>query len=151
MIKDPITVKPSTTVKEVAKLLFINHFSGMPVVNDENEVVGIVTEGDIVMQKSKIHLPDVIQILDGFIYPEGTRDLEAEMKKITAITAEELMTTDVVTISPDNSVEDLATLITEKHVNPVPVVGQDNKLAGIVSKSDLVWLLAKDVIKKKKR
>jgi CBS domain-containing protein len=151
MNKDVVSVKADTSVKQVAKTLYINHFSGVPVIDNDNVIIGIITEGDIVMQSSKIHLPQVIQILDSFLYPTGTADMEAELQKITAIKAEQLMTREVITISPDASIEDLATLITEEHVNPIPVVDSERKVLGIVSKSDLVWLLAKDVIRKKRK
>jgi len=142
MTKKVVTVEENTPVSKVAELLFKHGFTGMPVVNKKKKVLGIVTESDLIMQEARLHLPSYLQILDSILYLESPRKMEDELKKILALTAKDLMTTPVYTISPEDSVENLATLIKDKHINPVPVV-KGGKLAGIVSRADLVKLLAK--------
>jgi len=138
-----ITCKAETPVNEIAKKLVKYDITGMPVVDDKNKVIGIVTEADIIMQKAKIHIPSYIQLLDSFLYLEDPREVEEELKKILGIKACDLMTPDVITIDPEASVSDLATLFEEEHINPVPVV-KDGKLVGIVSRADIVKLLARE-------
>lgn len=147
MMTDVVSVSPETTVKEVAKILFENHISGVPVIDREKKILGIITEGDLVARDSKLRIPDVIQILDSFFYTGGTKEFEQEFRKITAIKAKELMTARVVTANEDTSVEDLATIMTEKRVNPIPVATADGTLVGIVSRSDIIWLLAREELK----
>ena len=137
-----VTVFPETKVKDIAKLLLKHDITGVPVVSKENQVVGIVTEADLIMQYSHIHFPLYIQILDSTIYLENPAKIEQELKKIAAVTASDLMTKNVYTISPEDKVEDLANLIKDKHINPIPVT-KGKKLVGIVSRADLVKLLAK--------
>jgi len=142
MIKEPITVEASTPIKEVAQKLIDNNITGMPVVKDD-EVIGIITEADLIMQKSKLHIPMYIQLLDSVLYLEDTEEVEKDLHKMLGMTAEEVMTPQVVTIEAEDTVENLATLIEEHHINPIPVT-EDNKLAGVVSRADVVKLLAKD-------
>lgn len=137
-----ITCKADTKVNEIAKKLIKYDITGMPVVEGE-KVIGIVTEADIIMQKAKIHIPSYIQLLDSFLYLEDPKEVEEELKKILGVRASEIMTPDVITISPDASVSDLATLFEEEHINPVPVV-KDGRLVGIVSRADIVKLLARE-------
>lgn len=144
MTTEVICVEPQTSVKEVARTLYKSHLTGVPVVGPEQKLLGIITEGDIVRRDSHIHLPQVIQILDSFIYPAGVEEMERELAKITAVEAQQLMTKEVVSVTKDTTVEDLATLMVDRDINPVPVIDEAERVIGIVSKSDLVWLLARD-------
>lgn len=141
MNKNVITVTGDTKIKDVARVLIRYGFTGVPVVKKQ-EVIGIVTEADLIMQKAKIHIPKYIQLLDSYLYLENPAQVEEELHKILGLTAEEIMTKDVVTIQSDAPVEELATLIKEKHINPVPVV-KGRRLVGIVSRADIVRLLAR--------
>jgi CBS domain-containing protein len=141
MRKDVVTCEGDTPVKEVAKKIIKHDITGMPVVKGD-EVIGIVTEADIIMQKAKIHIPNYIQLLDSFLYIEDPGEVEEELKKILGLDAAEIMTTNVISIDPDSTVSDLATLIEREHINPIPVIKKD-KLVGIVSRADIVRLLAR--------
>lgn len=146
MTKDVLVVAPETPVFKVAEMLYKNGYTGVPVVQGD-KVVGIVTEADLVMQNTKLHMPSYIQLLDSFLYLESPKHIEEELHKILGTRAEAIMTHQVVTIEPEATIEDLATLITDHHINPVPVV-KNEKLLGIVSRADLVRLLMKQEKKK---
>lgn len=141
MTKKVIYCQANTPVSEIAKKLIKYDLTGMPVVEGK-KVIGIVTEADVMMQRSKIHIPNYIQLLDSFLYLEDPKEVEEEIKKILGTTAKEIMTPNVITIDPEAKVEDLALLFEQEHVNPVPVV-KNGKLVGIVSRADIVKLLAK--------
>lgn len=142
MTKKVIFCEAKTKVSEIAKKLIKYDLTGMPVVKGK-KVIGIVTEADVMMQKSKIHIPNYIQLLDSFLYLEDPNEIEEEIKKILGITAEDIMTSAVVTIDADAKIEDLTSLFEREHINPVPVV-KKGKLVGIVSRADIVKLLARD-------
>jgi len=142
MTNNVVTCDVTTPVNEVANKLVDNHITGMPVLDGE-KIVGIITEADLIMQKAKIQIPQYIQILDSYLYLEDPSEVETELKKITGMTAKEVMTAKPITIGSNDSVSDLATLIEENHINPIPVVDND-KLVGIVSRADIVKLLARD-------
>ncbi len=137
MTPDPATVAPDTSVTDAARLMVEQHVGALPVL-DGGRLVGIVTEGDLIMQDVKLEFPTYIHLLDGMImYPPATARFEDELRKAVAASVKSVMTKDVVTVRPETSVEDVATLFVERNVSRIPVLSED-KLVGIVSKSDVV-------------
>jgi CBS domain-containing protein len=138
MTREVITVNRETTVKEVARLLLEHKISGLPVVDKENRVIGIVSEGDLIYQDKKLHTPAFLEILGGIIYLENPNRLGQDLIKMTAVKVGDLMTTRVYTVREDAKLEDIATIMVEKKVNRIPVVDGAGRLAGIISRQDLV-------------
>ena len=143
MTRAVIFVQPHTPVGDVARLLVQHNISGVPVV-DNDEIVGVVTEEDLIMRDAIIDAPHVFSLFDSVFYLGSRKHFDEEMHKILATEAGELMRGKAVTISEEASVQELATLMLKKEVNPVPVVGPDHKLSGIVSRSDLVRLMVRE-------
>lgn len=137
MTRDVITVTPEATVKELARILVKNRISGVPVVNDGGKLVGIVTEKDLIERDKKLHLPTVVTLFDAVIYLESEKHFKAELKKMVASTVGDIMVTDVVTIGEAATVREIATLMSEKGTNVLPVV-KEGKVVGIVGKADVV-------------
>jgi CBS domain-containing protein len=137
MTTDVVTVDPDISVTEAAKLMVDNRIGALPVL-EEGTLVGIVTEGDLIMQDVKLEYPTYLHLLDGYImYPPSTRHFESELKKAVAADVRTVMTVDPVTIQVAATIEDAATLLVDKDVSRIPVLdGED--LVGIVSKSDVV-------------
>ncbi len=143
MTPDPITVTPETSVTDAAHLMVDNGVGALPVL-DGDRLVGIVTEGDLIMQDVKLEFPSYIHLLDGMImYPPATARFEDELRKAVAATVAAVMTEDVVTVEVDAPVEDVATLFVERDVSRMPVLAQ-GRLVGIVSKSDVVRSLVEE-------
>lgn len=142
MTVDVVTVKANDTVEDVIKLLVEKKISGVPVINEEAEVVGIVTEGDLIVRSQKLHIPSYIQILGGVIYLDNPEDFKEELRKAVAYKVADIMTTDPATVQEDTSVEEIATIMSDEGINRLPVV-KNNKLVGIVSRADIVRSLAR--------
>ncbi|MDA8212479.1 MAG: CBS domain-containing protein [Clostridia bacterium] len=140
MTTDVITVAPEATVEEVAKIITDRGVSGVPVVDSNGKLVGIVTEGDIIARSKKLHIPTHFQLLGGVIYLEGTKKLEKDLQKMVAFQVKDLMTAKVFTVGPEAPVEEIATIMTEERVNRIPVV-EHGKLVGIISRADIVRTL----------
>jgi CBS-domain-containing membrane protein len=136
MTKDVITVKPESTVKELARLLMDNKISGVPVVNEEKKIIGIVTENDLISKNKRLHIPTIMRLFDAFILL-GSGRMEDEIKKMAATVVDEICTKKVVTIQEDLSLEDIATIMAEQHVHLLPVL-RDDVVVGIVGKADMV-------------
>ena len=137
MTKDPITVARDLTVTEAAKLMVEHHVGALPVI-DDGKLVGIVTEGDLIMQDVRIEFPTYIHLLDGFImYPPATARFENELKKAVGATVADVMSSEPVVVKANMSVEDVATLMVERDVSRIPVLDGE-ALVGIISKSDIV-------------
>ncbi len=140
LTKDVVTIGPDTTVQEVARLMIKHELVGIPVVEND-KLLGIVTEGDLIMKKAHLHLPAYIQLLDSFLYLNNTEEVEKDLQKILSVKAKDIMTKDSITVELDSTVEELANIMHENHANPIPVI-DNGKLVGIVSRSDLVALIA---------
>lgn len=141
MTKNIITAKPETSVKDIADILLKHNIGGVPVVNENDELVGIVTEGDLIVKDIRIHFPTYIQLLDAIIYLGGVKRFEEEFRKAIGATAEQVMTKNVYTVKPEDDVEEAATLMFEKHVSRIPVV-EGKKIVGIISKRDIIKSIA---------
>tara|TARA_B100000315_G_scaffold256537_1_gene302677 strand:+ start:670 stop:1122 length:453 start_codon:yes stop_codon:yes gene_type:complete len=142
MTKEPVTVKPTMEVHELAQLMVDKHISGAPVVDSEGKLLGIVQEKGVIFQDKKVHLPSFLHIASGF-FTLGVKRFEEEIEKITANKVSEIMVSDIITLSEDMSVEDAATLMIEKGIYYCPVV-RDEKLVGILTKRDIVRSIAKE-------
>ncbi len=143
MTRDPVTIGPDMSVTDAAKVMVERGVGALPVVLND-ALVGLVTEGDLIMQDVKVEFPTYIHLLDGFIfYPPAERKFEAELKKAVAASVEDVMTRDPLTVAEDASIEDVATLMVDRDVSRLPVVDGE-LLVGIVSKSDIVRSLASE-------
>jgi CBS domain-containing protein len=136
-----ITVGPSTTARELANTLAENSISGVPVVDEEDRVVGMVSEADIIVQDAELHFPYYVPLLDSVIYLQSFHKFEERLHKMFGSQVKEIMSREVTVISPDASVRDAATLMTDRKINRLPVV-VDGKLVGIVTRHDIVRAIA---------
>lgn len=137
MVKEVITVKQQATIEEIARTLIDNNISGVPVVDDAGELVGIVTEGDLLFKEMNPRLPESVNILGAIIYYRGVDRYNEDWKKLMAMQASEIMTDKVITISADTEIEEISRLMVEHGVRRVPVV-EGKKILGIVSRSDMI-------------
>ena len=129
MTRDVVTVGPEADLRDVAKFLVDNGISGVPVCGVRRELLGIVSEGDILVKEGGPREER------GFL--GRLRRTEASAQKARAIKVREAMTAPVVTISPHASVAEAARRMSDLGIKRLPVV-QDDKLVGIVSRTDLV-------------
>jgi CBS-domain-containing membrane protein len=136
MTKDVITAMSGTTVEELARLLISHKISGVPVVNDDKKIIGIVTENDLIKKNKRFHIPTIIRLFDAYFLLDSGK-VEDEIKKMVATTVGEICTTKVVSIQEDTTLEEIATIMAEKHVHLLPVL-RDDEVVGIVGKADVV-------------
>ncbi len=137
MTRKVITVKPDLSVKELARVLVTNKISGAPVVDTAENLMGIVTEKDLIERDKKLHLPTVIRLFDAVIYLESEKHFKEELKKLAASSVEDIMNRDVTTIAEETSLQDIATIMSDQGKDLLPVV-RDGRIVGIVGKEDVV-------------
>ncbi|MFH1015364.1 MAG: CBS domain-containing protein [Nitrospirota bacterium] len=137
MTKNVTTVRATTTIEELARILMEHKISGVPVVDDAGDLIGIVTENDLISQNKRLHIPTVMRLFDSFIMLESPGKIEKEIKKMTAITVNDIYTKEVITVAEDTPVQDIATIMSEKKVHLIPVV-EGKKILGIIGKIDLI-------------
>jgi CBS domain-containing protein len=141
MTKDVVTVTKETTVMELAGLFANRHLSSLPVLDTNGDLIGIVTETDLVEQDKNLHIPTVISIFDWVIYLESDKKFEKELKKMTGRVVGDIYSAELLTVSPDTSIADVADLLSSRKINALPVV-EGKKLVGIVSRIDLIRSMA---------
>jgi CBS domain-containing protein len=137
MTPQPISVTPETMIAEVAGLMLQHHISGLPVTNAKGQLVGVVTEGDLLRrvetgtQRSR---PRWLEFL------LGPGRLAADYVETHARKVGEVMTGEVVSVAPGDALESVVQLMEKHHIKRVPVV-DGGSLVGIISRADLVHAL----------
>ncbi|HIK55604.1 MAG TPA: CBS domain-containing protein [Synechococcales cyanobacterium M55_K2018_004] len=143
MSRDPIVVKPETPLQEAIKILAERRISGLPVVDDGGQLVGIVSETDLMWRETGVTLPPYIMLLDSVIYLENPAKYERALHKALGQTVGEVMTKkNLLTIKPDKPLRDAAQLMHERSVHRLPVVDDTGKVVGILTRGDIVRHLA---------
>lgn len=132
MTTSVVTVEPETPLKEVAELLVERRITGVPVVSGDGEILGVVSEGDILFKERGP--TERKGVLGWLLDPYGT---EGRLK-LDARTAAEAMSAPAKTIPSWWSIAAAASLMLEAQVNRLPVVDNDGALLGIVTRGDLV-------------
>jgi CBS domain-containing protein len=140
MTRDVITVAPETGVTEIAMLLLEKRFNGVPVVNPNGDLLGVICQSDLIAEQKKLPIPSVFTILDAFIpiYPPGK--IAKEVQKIAAMKASEAMTRDPVTVGPEAGLDEIASIMVNKSIHTIPVL-EGGKLVGIIGKEDILRTL----------
>jgi CBS domain-containing protein len=138
MSTDLITVSKDTDIKILSKIFIDKKINSVPVVDDEGKLMGIVSETDIVYQDASLHIPTVFTIFDSIFYLQSSKHFKDDLKKITASKIKDIMTDKVFSVKEDDSIYDIATIITEKKFYSIPVVDDNNYLKGIVSRFDII-------------
>ncbi|MFZ0929167.1 MAG: CBS domain-containing protein [Syntrophobacteraceae bacterium] len=140
MTRDVITVTPETEVTEIARLLLEKRFNGVPVVNQNGDLVGMICQSDLIAEQKKLPLPSVFTILDAFIPIYLPGKAEKEIQKIAAMKASQAMTPDPVTVDPEAGIDEIASIMVNKSIYTIPVL-EGGKLVGVIGKEDILRTL----------
>jgi CBS domain-containing protein len=138
MTAKPVTIGPQATVQELADLLRTRDLSGVPVVDDAKKLLGVVTSGDLVAQDADLHFPRYIQFFDGLIYLDSVKKFEERLNKALGATVADIMSAHAYSVHKDDVMSAVATLMNKYKINLVPVVDDDRKLVGVVTRHDVI-------------
>jgi len=138
MTKNVVWVTVDTSVRDLARVLLNNNISGVPVLDNSDTLCGIATESDLIFQNKRLHVPPFITILDSFLFLDNPEKMDQELKKIAGATVLEIYTEDVVTITPDTPLDEIATIMTEKKIHTLPVLSEAGEMVGVVGKKDII-------------
>ena len=138
MNKKVITIQKDASIKELSELLVNNKISGVPVLDENGSLAGIVSEGDIIVQNSDLHFPRYFKLLDAIIYLESLNKFKRSLQKHLATKVEEIMTVKVKTAGEDTPINEIADIMLDNRVNRLPVMDKNNKLVGIITRADIL-------------
>ena len=139
MTTEVITIAPDMPIRDIARIFRERNISGAPVV-EQGRVIGIVTEVDLIARHARPRYPRYLPLLDAMIPLGGQREYQEILRHVLGLTARDIMTTPVKTVTADAEIEDVATVMVEDRANPLPVM-EDERLVGIVSHTDLIRTL----------
>src|SRR5450830_554242 len=134
MTKKVITINQDASIEELSNLLLDNKISGVPIIDNDGKIVGIATEGDIIVKDTDLHFPRYFKLLDSIIYLESLTKFKNSLKKHLATKVSEIMTSDIVSCIAETSVDDVASMMVENKINRIPVLSADKKLEGIITR-----------------
>ncbi len=137
MKMEVISVPPDMPVDELGRFFIERDISGAPVIDSQGRLQGIVTEYDLISQSKKFHIPSVLRIFDAVIPLEGSDAIEKEIRKMAASHVADICTKDVITLTEDTPIEEIATIMAEKHITLLPVV-RDGRVVGVVGKHEVI-------------
>ena len=137
MTREVISVHPDTNLLDVAKILAEHNFDGIPVVDGDNKVVGIVTEYDLINKTSAVHLPTLQVVLRNL--PQFKAEESHFQEEILSLKVSDIMNKNPLTMNPDMPYDEVIKLFKDHHrVNPIPVVDKDQKIIGVISRFDVL-------------
>jgi CBS domain-containing protein len=141
MTKPVVGVAPGATLSEAVGLMLRTGISGLPVLDGSGKLVGILTEGDLLVRKELGTAARRPRWLAALLSPGR---LAGEYVHSHGSRVEELMTRDVITVAPDTPLDEIVALMTQKRVKRLPVMENDT-VVGIVSRADLLKALSRSL------
>ncbi|CAM5574052.1 CBS domain-containing protein [Streptomyces aurantiogriseus] len=136
MTEEVVRVGYSTPFKEVARLLAEHRISGLPVVAEDEKVIGVISETDLMVRQAET--PDPYEPKRRFRLADLTRSARKQAAKAQARTAGQLMTEPPVTVRADATIVEAARTMAQRRVERLPVVDEEERLVGIVTRRDLL-------------
>jgi CBS domain-containing protein len=146
MNRDVPTVTPDDDARTAIDLLSKTDLGAVPVVDEEGKVVGIVSESDLILgeEESELHLPHYLNIMGGIVFVGSMKGFEERLEKAFATKVSELMTPDPIVVHTYENADRVAKKIAESHHNHLPVVDEDGRLAGMVTRADALAAIVDD-------
>ncbi len=142
MTRDPITVRPETSLTEVIQTIAEHRISGLPVVDANHHLVGVISETDLMWRETNVTPPPYIMLLDSVIYLENPGRYEHDLHKALGQTVGEVMSENPITITPDKLLSEAAKLMHDRGVHRLPVLDNSGQIVGILTRGDIVREMA---------
>jgi len=138
MSADVPSVTPDDEARTAIDLLAKSDMGAIPVLDEDRKVVGVVSESDLILadEESDLHLPHYLEIMGGVVFIGSMKGFEKRLEKAFATSVSELMTADPITVHTYEAADRVAKKIADHHHNHLPVVDEDGRLAGMVTRAD---------------
>ncbi len=134
-------VSPDESVARVSKLMVDHDVAGVAVVEND-EIIGIITESDIIARQSDVEAPTPVPFLDAIFVADAGRLYEDEIRRALATNARMLMSSPVISIRHNATLNECASVMIDRDVHPLPVVDDNDRYVGIISRKDLVRVIS---------
>ena len=137
-------VLESASLKEVFQTFLEHKPHGIFVVDENDRFAGVITESDLIEQQSSLHLPTIVSLLEGVFIFDNPFKLDKQFEKMAAATAGDVCTDNIISTTPDSTLQEIATLMTDNKIHFLPVIDADKNILGAVTKSEMITAMAKE-------
>jgi len=144
MTHDPTVVRPETPLQEAIQILAERRISGLPVIDRSGELVGVISETDLMWKETGVTPPAYIMFLDSVIYLQNPGAYERDIHKVLGQTVGEVMSKNPITISPDQSVKEAAKIMHQRSIHRLPVIDGTGQVIGILTRGDIIRAMSLD-------
>jgi CBS domain-containing protein len=143
MTREVLTVRPETSISELSKVLENRKIGGLPVVDKDGHLRGVITQSDLVERARDLELPPAVNIMDFHFYLQIPSHMIQKVEKMLGTTVGDCMSRNPITVAPDTPISKIAALMEKQKVHTIPVLEGD-KLVGVIGKMDLVRAMAQE-------
>ncbi len=142
MITKIFTVKPTSTVKDLLTVLHSNRIGGVPVINEDGNLIGMISDGDVLRYLS----PKPVGFA-GLVYIIEDGEMEDVLREKLQTKVKEIMTKrNILYVSPEDDFETAIRLLSKHHFKKLPVISHENKVVGVLSRGDIIQSIAGKMI-----
>ncbi|MCK5912705.1 MAG: CBS domain-containing protein [Desulfuromusa sp.] len=140
MTKEVVSVTLETSLHDLAKIFVETRFGNLPVLDEAGNLIGTISETDLIEQHKPLHIPTVMTLFDWVFTFGSEKRFQEEVDRVTAATVGELYCNEPITCSPDATVRELAGLMSQHKVHLLPVVDA-GKMVGVVARLDMIRVM----------
>ena len=139
MTKKLVAVQPGTSLVDAARVMFERNFNGLPVVDKDGKLVGLVNQQDLISH-TNVHLPTLINLLSQIeFYKKDSTPVKEDLTKIMNMTVSGVMNHQPMSVTEAMPVSQVAETFASHHaINPLPVIDSNGKLTGVISRYDIL-------------
>ena len=143
MIKNVIFIKKEDKLDEIISVLVQNHVSGVPVIDKDDRLVGMVTEKDLVTKEKGLNISSYMEYMASILFIDGEIQHKHKYRHLNYLTASDIMSSPVYAVHVDATIGEIASIMVNRRINRIPVINEKNQLVGIIGRSDLLPTLIK--------
>ncbi len=150
MTKKVTTISPDTLLREAIDILLGHGFNGLPVIDQDGVLIGILTEFDIIVAGTSIHIPALKRSADNPDFYKGA--MKEDLDRILNMKVKEVMNTEPFVLGEDAPIEEVVKAFSEHHrINPIPIVDDNRKILGLVSRYDIIKFVKSTIVELSKK
>lgn len=144
MTRKVLYIEKGTPVHDIFRIFMQNNIMGVPVVDNDKKVVGIVTERDLAVREKEIPPPAAVNLLGSVVYLGDMEKYNQRLRKKLGQLATDVMTSPAMTLNETATLSEVLEFMERHGVNRVPIVDNRDKLCGIVTRTDIIKELIKE-------
>lgn len=142
MSHDPVVVRSETPLNEAIQILAERRISGLPVVDDAGQLIGIISETDLMWQETGVTPPAYVMFLDMVVFLKNPATYERDLHKALGQTVGEVMSRDPIAVSAEKPLKEAAQLMHDRSVHRLPVLNDTGQVVGILTRGDIIRAMA---------